>query len=1190
MTTDNTLSVALRDEIKELLSPLIIAAEQPEGIQLLLQSIGRTGELGSRPDLRAEIARLAALGQGFADLDDDALGSWEGLASVLNLSCELLTALQRLESVVSDPSLAEQCEDLGLDLVQSLVALHLRARHPAIFRASSLLTLITPAELSDPIPPVISDSNIVRSARLADQFHLGRIANLLKQPLQTLAEKYFPNELTAAQNAHEAESMLFPILALLAQTLGLSSFNDRIRAIQEPDPAPPEDNNSDHFSGDEPGEEADPQILEPGPVDLTSYYETFLPRFVFAIPGSQDSDGALTPARFAVSTLISSAAHPGGARGLVITPLGQLDWSEERGGWRFSLESSGQVPAFVLGPGGVSQAPSGSPLTNATARLSIERVGNPEAPAFIVGAANGTRLEIGALRFATDVRVAPSQSEVTLAAKAQSGALVLAPGDGDGFLNAVLPNEGLKCEFDLGLELSSERGLRFSGAAGLDATLPVGLSVGGATIPTLYLGLRADESGLKAEVSAIVGVSLGPVQASIDRVGVAAAVTFPEDGGNLGVANLDLGFKYPNGVGLSIDKAGVSGGGYLYLDKDKGQYAGVVQLNLQGDISVKGIGLIATRLPDNSKGFSLIVIITAEDFKPIPLPLGFKLTGIGGLLAINRTFDEEVLRAGLKNNTLDSVLFPKDPVRNAPQILSNLNKVFPIAKGHHMFGPVAQISWGAKGLLTANLALALELGERLRLLILAQIAVILPRPENDLIRLKMDAVGLIDFDRGMASLDATLHDSRLLKKFTLTGDMAMRLKWEGGPNFALAVGGLHPAFNPPPNFPKLERVAINLSSGDNPRIRCEAYFALTSNTVQFGARAELYAEALGFSVHGDIGFDVLIQFDPFQFVADFHAQVQLKRGSRNLFKVRLEGELSGPRPLRIKAKATFEVLWMDVSFRVDKTLVSGEKPEAPAPVDVMPLLKEALGDPGAWTAKLPVGQKQMVTLRATPGVASDVLLHPLGALTVKQNVVPLNMEISRFGQTTPAGERRFTITDVYVGETHQAAPPTVKDFFARGQYIEMSDGEKLSTPSFESMTAGVAIGSDGIAIGDDWLEVEAIRFETLVVNKEQNETRRSASGMYELRPEHMEKQSRFGAAGASELRRSGRARYRGAAPKYRIVKEGWSIAATSNLTEQPSPVVQSYSEAAQALRELTEENPAMAAGLKILRPSELSAG
>ncbi|MGH9753789.1 MAG: hypothetical protein ACREA2_13500, partial [Blastocatellia bacterium] len=245
---------------------------------------------------------------------------------------------------------------------------------------------------------------------------------------------------------------------------------------------------------------------------------------------------------------------------------------------------------------------------------------------------------------------------------------------------------------------------------------------------------------------------------------------------------------------------------------------------------------------------------------------------------------------------------------------------------------------------------------------------------------------------------------------------------------------------------------------------------------------------------------------------------------------------------------------------------------------------------GNWVAKLPGGGRQMVTLRAVPVAAGGVLLHPLGALTVKQNVVPLNMDISRFGPTTPDGEKRFTITSVSIGEQNQTAPPPVKDFFAPAQYFEMSDGEKLSRPSFDLMTAGVAIGSDEIAItteAADWLEVDAIKFETIVVNKEQNESRRSATGVYELSQELLGKQSRFGAAGASELRRTGNAKYRAGTPKYRIVKEGWRIAATDDLTEQPAPGVKSYSEAAQALRELKQENPAMAAGLKILRPSEL---
>ena len=600
-------------------------------------------------------------------------------------------------------------------------------------------------------------------------------------------------------------------------------------------------------------------------------------------------------------------------------------------------------------------------------------------------------------------------------------------------------------------------------------------------------------------------------------------------------------------------------------------------------------------MPNNVKGFSLLITITAEDFKPIPLPLGFRLTGIGGLLAINRTFAQDVLRAGLKNHTLESVMFPKDPIRNASQILSNLNSVFPPANGHHLFGPMAQIAWGTPTLITADLALVLEFGARLRLLILAHIEAILPKRENDLVRLQMDAFGSLDFDQGTAELDASLHDSRLLKKFVLTGDMALRLKWEGSRNFALAVGGLHPAFNPPPNFPKLERIAINLSAGDNPRLRAEAYIALTSNTVQFGARAEFYATAAGFSIQGEIGFDELIQPVPFHFLANYYAQVQLKRGSTNLFKVRVEGALEGPRPLHIKAKATFEVLWWDVSIRIDRTLLEGELPPLPEPIDVLPFLREALRNPGNWLSEFPAGQRPMVTLRGNPAAATDVLLHPLGTLVVKQSVVPLNMDISRFGQTTPAGARRFAISSVSLGGANQRTE-SVRDFFAPAQFFDMSDEEKLSRPSFEAMGSGVSLGSEEFAFptdANDWLEVDAIKFETIILDKEKSESRPSdPQHPYKLSKELLGQQSQFGAAANSEVRRSGKAKYRTGRVAHAIAKEGWSVISMEDLSAQSLPGVEAgqpttYSEAAQALGKLKQVNPAKAAGLKILRLSEV---
>ena len=45
--------------------------------------------------------------------------------------------------------------------------------------------------------------------------------------------------------------------------------------------------------------------------------------------------------------------------------------------------------------------------------------------------------------------------------------------------------------------------------------------------------------------------------------------------------------------------------------------------------------------------------------------MGFALTGIGGLLALNRTVNADAVRDGLRDGVLDSVLFVKDPVHNA---------------------------------------------------------------------------------------------------------------------------------------------------------------------------------------------------------------------------------------------------------------------------------------------------------------------------------------------------------------------------------------------------------------------------------------------------------------------------------------------------------------------------------------------
>ncbi len=233
-------------------------------------------------------------------------------------------------------------------------------------------------------------------------------------------------------------------------------------------------------------------------------------------------------------------------------------------------------------------------------------------------------------------------------------------------------------------------------------------------------------------------------------------------------------------------------------------------------------------------------------------------------------------------------------------------------------------------------------------------------------------------------------------------------------------------------------------------------------------------------------------------------------------------------------------------------------------------------------------------MREKPRTASEVLLHPLGTLTVKQGVVPLDLDITRFGQAAPAGARRFTISSVSLGAQSQTTE-SVKEFFAPAQFFEMSDDEKLSRPSFEPMVAGVTIGSAEFAFtadADDWLEVDAIKFETIIMNKEKKESRRNEHNLYRLSAELFSKQGRFGAAGAAAIRRSGSAKYRTAVGKHRIAKEGWSIVATEDLTVQAVPGIEaekpaSYSEAVQGLRELQRQSHGKV-GFKILRRSEVA--
>jgi hypothetical protein len=872
--------------------------------------------------------------------------------------------------------------------------------------------------------------------------------------------------------------------------------------------------------------------------------------------------------------------------------------------WRLRFDMGvGRLADFLLHFGKLSGAGANLPTGSSDPRVSLSLVaaGKDERPFFVLGSEKGIHLALGRFSFTSEL----FGPDAGLKAETKESALVLDIRKyADGFLTKILPSDPPRIPLNFSVGYSTARGFFFDDGTGFFAkpktkqpapaptpamvragrrdvaggpveqpnegemrrVTPVAKSVGGVRIQHLLLRLTPkgdDENAvLEFEASAGIDVKLGPALASIDRVGFQLALDFARKEKNLGFVDLSFGFKPPAGIGLAIDSAVVRGGGFLYFDNEKAQYAGVVHLELESGLTLKALGLLTTRMPDGGRGFSLLVIITAEGFKPIPIGFGFMLTGIGGLLGINRTFNAEALQAGVKNRTLDAVLFPKDPVRNASQYLSALNTVFPPAENHFIFGPMAQLTWGTPPLLTINLALALEFGARLRLAVMGQVSAILPKKENDLVRLQADAVGIIDFDRKTAAFDAALYDSRLAKKFVITGQMAMRMSWGDSPSFALAVGGFHPSFKPPAGFPALERVAISLASEENLRLRCEAYFALTSNTVQFGARAELYARAAGFSVEGSLGFNVLVQFDPFHFIADFHVSLQLKRGSRNLFKVKVEGEIAGPRPLHVRGKASFEIFWVDISFRFERTLISGERPPLPEPVDVGPMLRAALAERANWTATLGAAEQKMVSLREGAR-GGELTIHPLSRLSVRQNVVPLNVDIARFGNARPSGERRFEVSKAFVNDVEQGIEP-VSDHFAPAQFFDLTDDDKLTRPSFEKMRAGLQLGSDKPAFGAPL--TTAMDYEEIIVDPLKNESVRSAEP-FKLNAIRLAQTLHLSAVGRSELRRAGTSKYSAAGIELKLDDRLYALASIDDLSVAgPADANLTYTEAWDRLR------------------------
>ena len=401
-------------------------------------------------------------------------------------------------------------------------------------------------------------------------------------------------------------------------------------------------------------------------------------------------------------------------------------------------------------------------------------------PLILIGQAGGSRLEL--LSFASRLPLKASAStgapspDVKLAVELEmkQGKLVIDTSHADGFIGTILSGVKVESAFDLGAVYDTDKGLRFSGSATIEIAIPTHLSLGPVSIPNLYLIGGFKDGTIPIEFSADLAAELGPLSVAVNRLGATANVSFPKSGGNAGPAQIDVSFKPPNGAGLSLDAGGFKGGGFLMLDPERGEYAGALELDFQGMFSVKAIGIVNTKMPDGSPGFSLLIVISAE-FTPIQLSFGFTLNGVGGIIGLNRTLVVAALADGIRTNAIKSILFPENVIANISRIISDIKQFFPPQNDHFLIGPMAKVGWGTPSLVTLELGLLLDLPNPM-FAIVGVLKAVLPDEDLAILRLQVNFIGVVDFEHGYVFFRADLYDSRLLI-YSITGSMAFLVSW-----------------------------------------------------------------------------------------------------------------------------------------------------------------------------------------------------------------------------------------------------------------------------------------------------------------------------------------------------------------------------------------------------------------------------
>ena len=384
------------------------------------------------------------------------------------------------------------------------------------------------------------------------------------------------------------------------------------------------------------------------------------------------------------------------------------------------------------------------------------------------------------------------------------------------------------------IALESGNGLSFGEGGNKSLMLPARFSFPGIELREFALVLPdPSDAADRIDIKATIAGNLSVVGFIVEGAGV--RFTHRPNAG-AGQLPFDIAPRFPDAAGVSIEAGVVRGGGYIY--RKGSEYGGVLDLQLLA-IGITVICIV------NTDPFSMVVLISVRFLPKIELSFGFTLNGLGGILALARRVNSDALAQGIHDGTLDTILFPSNPIEAAPKILDKVRDIFPAQEGNFVAGPIALLGWGSQaGFVVAKVGIVLSLPDP-KLVLLGALQVGVPSVEVPealrIVDMRAELYG--EFTPEYLLLRVGLLNSKIAN-VSVSGDLGLFIRWAGGANFALSVGGFHPQYSYPPELAGMRRIVIDYSPGGIPILKlvAEGYFAITANSLQVGGKISLRAD------------------------------------------------------------------------------------------------------------------------------------------------------------------------------------------------------------------------------------------------------------------------------------------------------------------------------------------------------------